>query len=178
MDKPTTTDKLKEYLPIISIVLLIIGAIRLIVYYRFFGIDITSYIDLSEVLILSLPFFLTSAIFLLTAVSYAFFRIAYESNSDYSIANRTDLTLFKEPNKINIRAGYYVLTYVALFAMPMIFLFGASRERISYDFALIAIPVIFLLPPIVPEVHNWIARLYKRGFNKELQSSHLFLAVV
>lgn len=65
-------DKLKENLPLISAFLLILGAARLIFFYSYFGIDITSYIDLAEIFSLSLKFFATSA---LIFVPFGFFYL-------------------------------------------------------------------------------------------------------
>ena len=170
-------DKIKEYLPIISVILLILGAIRLVVFYHFFGIDITTYIDLSEIFILSLPFFLTSALFLMVCLSYAMLGVVYDTNNEYSTANSADLTLLKEPSRPHIRASYYILTYFTLFLMPMILLLGPERDRIGYDLYFVLIPVCLVLPPIIPSMHNWIARSYQKAFQKELRSNHLFLFI-
>lgn len=50
-------EKVKDNLPLLSIVLVTFSTARLIAYYHYFGIDITSYIELTEAITLSTPIF-------------------------------------------------------------------------------------------------------------------------
>jgi hypothetical protein len=58
-------DKLKDNLPLFSVILVLLGLTRLIAYYGFFHIDIVSFIDLTEIIQLQFTFFTIGFIFLI-----------------------------------------------------------------------------------------------------------------
>lgn len=65
INQPADGKSIIDYLPLASAVFLVLGALRLIFFYKFFGIDIVSFIDLSEVITLSFAFFINGVFALL-----------------------------------------------------------------------------------------------------------------
>jgi hypothetical protein len=61
-------DKIKDNLPLVTLVLLLIGFTRLVAYYNLFHIDITSFIDFTEAIQLQFDFFTSRFLFLLFAM--------------------------------------------------------------------------------------------------------------
>jgi hypothetical protein len=55
----------KENLPLFSALILIIGAAKIYYFYSYFGIDIFSYIELTEIFTLSLSFYANAMLFIL-----------------------------------------------------------------------------------------------------------------
>lgn len=80
---------LKDNLPIISIGLLIIGTLNLVVYYQVFGIDILTYLDITEVLQVQFKLFAISlGVLAIVSVHLAFvasFRPSYEEMIEQKI---------------------------------------------------------------------------------------------
>lgn len=172
-------DKLKEYFPLISALLLILGTVRIIVFYSFFGIDITTYIDLSEIFTLSLSFFISSAIFLILTILIVLIMASYDLKGNNTLSvDYTDMSLLNSPRRNMIAIAYYILTFSVIIASGVLFVYGPSRQRITYDFALVAIPMALLVPPLLPSWHNAIARKYKNLFEKELESKFIFIFTV
>jgi hypothetical protein len=57
-------DKIKDNLPLVTLVLLLLGFARMVAFYKFFHVDIASFIDLTEVIQLQFEFYTIGFIFL------------------------------------------------------------------------------------------------------------------
>lgn len=170
------SDTLKENLPLVSALLLVLGAVRLIVYYHFFGIDITNYIDLSEIFSLSLSFFITSIAFLTTIVIVSFILRILEG--DYYGTRLTILSAPSNTDRGMISIAYYIIVWLGIFTFPLVFIYAPPKERVNWDILLIAIPLFAFLPPIIPDWHRIINKAYKKLFDKDLNGNNLFLITI
>ncbi|RYE24455.1 MAG: hypothetical protein EOP45_05805, partial [Sphingobacteriaceae bacterium] len=65
-------EEIKNNIPLISAFLLILGAANLLVYYGYFGIDIMSYLDFSEVIQLQFKVFAIAAAFIVANALYMY----------------------------------------------------------------------------------------------------------
>ena len=73
VETASSVEFLKSNLPVISVSLLIIGTVNLMMYYDYFDIDITSYLDFAEVLQIQFRFFASAAALVVVQVLYTSF---------------------------------------------------------------------------------------------------------
>jgi len=69
-------NQLRENLPLISAILLVVALIHTVLYYYCFGVNIMSFIDLSECLTLSVPFLLAGVAYVLFCAALVYLQSA------------------------------------------------------------------------------------------------------
>ena len=154
-------DKLKENLPLISAMLLILGAARLIFFYSYFGIDITSYIDLAEIFSLSLRFFATSA---LIFVPFGFFYLPTALVMDIRVKSkfrgyREDIDAITPVEGVVATAMSFILFMLTYFMFT-----GYMDFTVTIDMALLMV-LIFILPwttqTFLPILQDKLNKIFK-----------------
>jgi hypothetical protein len=124
-------DKLKENLPIISIGLLLLGFTRLITFYHFFHIDITAFIDLTEVLQLQFKFFTTRFLLILLSLSITVFitRKFSKSPTGQTIPNLTSTPIQKQHKTPNLIGRHINAVRFALLALLSLSFFAYEWHK-------------------------------------------------
>lgn len=105
-------EKAKDYLPIITAYLLITGILRMLIYYSYFGIDIFSFLDFSEIIQLQYKFYAIAGLVLITGAIWTVFdydKDRFGNNSKYS-KERKELP----SSKLKISSFVFSLIFVAL----------------------------------------------------------------
>jgi hypothetical protein len=141
-------DKVKDYLPIFSAFVLIIGSIRLVYYYSFFGISIAEYIELSEIVTLSLSFLInsliTSALFLLLFVP-TILRTHMSTGSD---------------KKSEAVAVLCFLAYISYWFCNTYDIFGNYKLDLRINLDVIVAPFLLLILAFIPSYIEQIKNSY------------------
>jgi hypothetical protein len=185
-------NKIKDNLPLASAFLLILGAINLIYFYSFFNIDISTYIDLTEILSLSLPFFIRATIisipltvFVLSTAKFSFNKPTDENTVSVKVKSvfGWSIFLFGILYFYTILTGYldYTLTWdlgIALFILLVSDYFMLKlmpsftkqvKEAYGLEIEITIIPIIITMITIsvftiVNTRHNARNIMYKGSF--------------
>lgn len=122
-------DNFKDTLPLVTTLLITLGVFRLISYYDPFGIDITAYLEVSEVLLILFSYF--TKIFLYFAGIYCFILL---------IAKILDVSF------INVKKilGLISIAMMVLSASISAFIGNVEISNAMYDIALILLAIIFI----------------------------------
>lgn len=95
-------DTIKDNIPVISILILIIGASNLLIYYSYFGIDIMSYLDFSEVIQLQFKVFALTGCIAFASLLYGLlfeYKDLGPASADSNRQKRRSITAAAEANK-------------------------------------------------------------------------------
>ncbi|UOR07469.1 hypothetical protein MUN82_10305 [Hymenobacter aerilatus] len=113
-------EQIKNNLPLISAALLPIALLRLIMYYYYFGIDISSYIEFTEALTLSAPAFFLGALFI--SIMLIIFQLESRTNRNSEILKRLQLKLNAIGYKKRLKKYYLNKeAIVTCFIYPLMF---------------------------------------------------------
>jgi hypothetical protein len=153
-------NKVKEYLPFASLIILIGGLLRLIIYYHAFKINITQFIDLSEIVILFLYIFIqyVIAVILLFPTFWMYYLLTTQPNRAprivqfvlaallimfYSMVNYVFNSFFSI--EIQISANLVGLVMLVLFTYKFL-----AKKKINFGKAIVtAVVVPYILLCIV-----------------------------
>lgn len=165
-------DKIKENLPLISAFLLIVGALKLIYYYSYFGIDITSYIDLSEILILSLPFFINSTfILVITLLLFTPMTVRQELNHMSDDGKQESVDTKNE----RIVIGFVVS--IILYTIFVLIFTGYADFTITYD-TFFATSLVFVFPLLLNYVFPAFKRSVERAFDVQVERAYFITLII
>lgn len=153
---------IKEYLPLASAVFLILGALRLIFFYKFFGINIVSFIDLSEILTLSFSFFINCVF-----IALIFFIIFIPSITDSQIKGIEDRKTGAVALLVII--SFFVYFYFSIYDVNKDYIidFRVSKDTIG-AFVVVLLIAIFS-SRILPVIKRRIS--YYFGYNVSANTS-------
>lgn len=105
-------EKVKDYLPAITAYLLIIGILRMLIYYGYFGIDVFSFLEFSEIIQLQYKFYAITGLVLITWVTLTIF--GYDNTK---LINETE-KLSKErkfpSSTLKIATSVFTLLFIGL----------------------------------------------------------------
>lgn len=165
-------DKIKENLPLVSAFLLIVGALKLIYYYSYFGIDITSYIELSEILVLSLPFFINST-FILVITLLLFTPMTVRQELDR-------LSEDSEQELVNTKNERVVIGFVIslILGTVMILMYtGYVDFTITYDM-FFAMSLVVVFPLLLNYVFPAFKRSVERAFDVQVERAYFIILII
>ncbi len=152
-----TKDDFKFYAPYFGTLFVLIGAIKLIIYYSLFNLDVTSYIEFTEILTLFIKDLLT---FLLNVLASTLIMFLFQPNSELeSISNGIHDTL-TEPNLFKRLYAYSVnginliiLTLIWILGIPF-WLWLSKFTFITYLYLICPILAVFILLTITYETRR------------------------
>jgi hypothetical protein len=149
--------------------LIFVGSLRLILFYRLFGISIVDYLDFSEVLIsfLDTAIFYLFALFIPIFVILSFWGEAIGRQNNIEFTKKAELT-FGQRLKVDMKQNFIlVILYTAVF---FLIIFKGTWTRQSF-LLLVLNPGLFIIFFIVRELR--IA--YKRQFNYNISVTYINL---
>lgn len=113
-------DDLKFYLPYLGTFLIILGAVKVVVYYNFFGFSISTYLDLTEILSLFLKDIIMLSSTLLFTYLFLFFTISSKEKINISIEFNEEFVSksFYKRLYIYLTAGYINLVLFTVLWLP------------------------------------------------------------
>lgn len=157
--------KITSFLPLLTVMVLIFGVINLIIYYGFFGVNILSYLEISEIL----PLILKDFLFTIAGLVIGTFA-GYLSPDKKQIEQRNNsIAKAKETTGSLKRLYYYAKAYPIIF----VFIIGLFINAITYFFikhnkeSLISLSIlqcVFIAAFIIPELIE--VKLYR---NRSIQ---------
>lgn len=165
-----------ENLPLLTVVLIIVGFLKLISFYSFFGVDIVSYLDVTEIIQLEFKFF---AISFLAIVLFLVYLILKADKPDK--ANSTVGLNYKRSN-----FGWVLVNYVPIFisinALIMIVSIVIDRIKLHIintfhvDMAVFFV-LIFFLPIVVNRIQKNLSYFSPNAANY-LRFSSIFVPLI
>jgi hypothetical protein len=105
-------EKTKDNLPLLSIALITLSTARLISYYHYFGIDITSYIELTEAITLSTPIFIYYTLLLILGAFGGILGVRIHSNNTPSADIQATKNFIQRIRQFTSPASFFLLFIV------------------------------------------------------------------
>jgi len=143
-DKPQTSasDILLKYIPLASVMLIYLGVLKSLVYYRIFGIEILNYISLSEAILFSLDFILIFVIGGVLGVIFSMGVMPFKK-MDELVENRSGISKEQRREKMdnlsnNVFKWFYIIIGIGWLIVTIIIMI-LEKEIKWIDFGLTTI---------------------------------------
>ena len=138
-------DIVKNNIPLFSTLLLIISLFRLIIFYDYFGINIVSYIDITEALIISSPVFMYFGLFTIAVISIGI--MSYNPLKKYNkyVEIDNNLNFLLRLKKSTSSLGYYLFIFVHPLVITFLILEIMFREKSGLSQSTYIIGIAFII---------------------------------
>lgn len=159
---------LKDNLPLLSALLLIIGAAKIFYFYSYFGVDIFSYIEITEIFTLSLSFFANALLFIIPFAILILQQALTLETRVPKIWSRALLFRTEQRSDIDkitpLEATVGIIFWIGLLLSMISMLTGYLAFTVTFDMA-IGFILILILPfvssHLLPSIQLTINKIFK-----------------